>query len=105
MAYDGLRDWLKTLERAGEVKRVSAPVSPRLEMAAVVDRVVKSGKGTDRAGGPALLFDNVDGYKGARVLMNQFGSAERMCLALEVDSLDEVANASRCCCTPFRQPA
>ena len=42
-------------------------------------------------GGPALLFENVKGYPGSRVLMNQFGSERRMKLALEVDSLDDVA--------------
>ncbi len=91
MAYDGLRDWLRALERAGEVKRVKAAVSPELEMAAVADRASKSGKGTPDAGGPALLFENVAGYKGSRVLMNQFGSERRMKLALGVDSLDEVS--------------
>ncbi|HLI77508.1 MAG TPA: UbiD family decarboxylase [Acidobacteriaceae bacterium] len=91
MAYDGLRDWLRALERAGEVKRVKAEVSPVLEMAQVADRAAKAGRGTAKAGGPALLFENVAGHKGARVLMNQFGSESRMKLALEVDSLDEIA--------------
>jgi 4-hydroxy-3-polyprenylbenzoate decarboxylase len=91
LAYDGLRDWLRALERAGEVKRVRAEVSPVLEMAEIADRAVKSGKGTPHAGGPALLFENVAGYKGSRVLMNQFGSERRMKLALEVDSLEEIA--------------
>ena len=91
MAFDGLRDWMSALERAGELKRVTAPVSPVLEMAAVADRASKSGKGTAKAGGPALLFENVTGYKGSRVLMNQFGSERRMKMALGVNSLDEVA--------------
>ncbi len=91
MAYDGLRDWLRALERAGEVKRIKAEVSPVLEMAAIADRAAKSGKGTRDAGGPALLFENVAGYKGSRVLMNQFGSERRMKLALEVESLDDIA--------------
>ena len=90
-AFDGVRIWLKALERAGEVQRVKAAVSPVLEMAAIADRASKSGKGTSEAGGPALLFENVTGYKGTRVLMNQFGSSRRMKLALEVESLDEVA--------------
>ncbi len=84
MAYESLRDWLEALERAGELKRVKAELSPRLEMAEVADRAVKSN-------GPALLFENVAGYKGARVLMNQFGSERRMKMALGVDSLDDVA--------------
>jgi 4-hydroxy-3-polyprenylbenzoate decarboxylase len=86
-----LREWIKALDKAGELKRVKAEVSPILEMAEIADRASKSGKGTAKAGGPALLFENVTGYKGARVLMNQFGSERRMKLALEVDSLDDVA--------------
>ena len=92
VAYEGLRDWMEALDRAGELKRVKAAVSPELEMAEVGDRAAKSGKGTPQAGGPALLFENVTGHKGARVLMNQFGSARRMKLALGVTSLDEVAS-------------
>jgi 4-hydroxy-3-polyprenylbenzoate decarboxylase len=84
LAFDGLRDWVEALERAGELKRVKAELSPVLEMAEVADRAVKSG-------GPALLFENVTGYKGARVLMNQFGSERRMRMGLGVDSLDDVA--------------
>src|SRR6201992_235623 len=60
-------------------------------MAEIADRAAKNGKGTPDAGGPALLFENIKGYPGARVLMNQFGSERRMKLALEVDSLDDVA--------------
>jgi 4-hydroxy-3-polyprenylbenzoate decarboxylase len=82
---------LKALEKAGELKRVKAEVSPVLEMAEIADRAAKSGKGTAKAGGPALLFENVTGYKGAQVLMNQFGSERRMRMALEVESLDEIA--------------
>ncbi len=90
MAYEGLRDWIAALGKAGELKRITAEVSPILEMAEIADRAAKSGKGTDHAGGPALLFENVTGYKGAQVLMNQFGSERRMRLALEVDSLDDI---------------
>ena len=46
-------------------------------------------------GGPALLFKNIKGHPGAQVLINQFGSARRMNLALEVDSLDRVADRIR----------
>ena len=50
------------------------------------------GAGTKSApGGPALLFEKVKGYPGSRVLMNQFGSERRMKMALDVDSLDDVA--------------
>ncbi len=91
MAYESLRDWIKALDKAGELKRVTAEVSPILEMAEIADRASKSGKGSAKAGGPALLFENVAGYPGARVLMNQFGSTRRMQMALEVNSLDEIA--------------
>jgi 4-hydroxy-3-polyprenylbenzoate decarboxylase len=86
-----LREWVKALDKAGELKRVSAEVSPILEMAEIADRASKGGRGTAAAGGPALLFENVAGHPGARVLMNQFGSERRMRLALEVESLDDVA--------------
>ena len=95
MAYNDLRDWIKQLERAGELKRISVEVDPILEMAEIADRAVKMGQGTAKAGGPALLFDNVKGHPGARVLMNQFGSERRMKLALETDSLDDIADRIR----------
>ncbi len=95
LAYDDLRDWIKKLDKAGELKRITVEVDPILEMAEIVDRVSKLGRGTDRAGGPALLFENVKGYPGARVLMNQFGSMRRMKLALETDSLDAIADRIR----------
>jgi 4-hydroxy-3-polyprenylbenzoate decarboxylase len=91
VAYESLREWIRALDKAGELKRVKDEVSPYLEMAEIADRAVKSGKGTAQAGGPALLFENVKGHKGARVLMNQFGSLKRMQMALETDSLDAIA--------------
>ena len=95
LAYDDLRDWIKRLDKAGELKRVSVEVDPILEMAEIADRTSKLGKGTAKAGGPALLFENVKGYPRARVLMNQFGSLDRMKLALETDSLDSIAERIR----------
>ncbi len=91
MAYDDLREWIKKLDKSGELKRVREEVDPILEMAEIADRAAKSGRGTAKAGGPALLFENVKGYPGTSVLMNQFGSERRMKLALDVDSLDEIA--------------
>jgi 4-hydroxy-3-polyprenylbenzoate decarboxylase len=82
---------MDALDRAGELRRVKDAVSPVLEIAEIADRAAKSGKGTAKAGGPALLFENVIGHPGALVLMNQFGSERRMKLALQVDSLDEIA--------------
>jgi 4-hydroxy-3-polyprenylbenzoate decarboxylase len=85
MAYDDLRDWIKTLEEHGELKRIRAEVSPELEITEITDRVSKSG-------GPALLFENVKGHPSHQVFINQFGSERRMALALGVDSLDAIAD-------------
>jgi len=97
MAYHDLRDWIAALERAGELKRVRAQVDPILEITEITDRVSKSNvaRPPSAAKSPALLFENLKGYPGARVLINQFGSARRMNLALGVDSLDEVAGRLR----------
>jgi 4-hydroxy-3-polyprenylbenzoate decarboxylase len=91
LAYDDLRQWIRALERAGELKRIREAIDPILEIAEVTDRASKAGKRGGTPGGPALLFENVKGYPGSRVLMNQFGSERRMQLALEVASLDDIA--------------
>ncbi len=97
MAYNDLRDWIAALDRAGQLRKISTEVDPILEISEITDRVSKglmsaqgSAKGGE-AGGPALLFQNIKGHPGHQVLINQFGSASRMNLALEVNSLDEVA--------------
>ncbi|HEV2135559.1 MAG TPA: UbiD family decarboxylase [Terracidiphilus sp.] len=97
MAYDDLRDWIKTLEKQGELKRIGEEVSPELEIAEITDRVSKMGSGQGARGGkyapggPALLFERVKGHPGHKVLMNQFGSERRMAMALGVERLDEIA--------------
>jgi 4-hydroxy-3-polyprenylbenzoate decarboxylase len=78
-----LRDWIALLEQEGELVRVSAEVDPHLELTEIVDRTVKSG-------GPALLFENPRGSSHP-LLINQFGTERRMCLAFGVDRLDDVA--------------
>ena len=83
MGYRHLQEFIARLEQAGELVRIKEPVSPRLEITEITDRVCKMG-------GPALLFEEVAGYQ-MPVLMNAFGSLKRMCLALEVDSLDAIA--------------
>jgi 4-hydroxy-3-polyprenylbenzoate decarboxylase len=95
LAYDDLRDWIKALERAGELKRVRTEADPILEITEIADRVSKSRDKHGNVGGKALLFENVKGYPGAQLLINQFGSARRMRLALEVDALDEIADRIR----------
>src|SRR3954463_13795736 len=77
-----LREWIALLEREGELVRVTAEVDPRLEVTEIVDRTVK-------AGGPALLFENPKGAQHA-LLINQFGTERRMCMAFGVEHLDEV---------------
>ena len=95
MAYDDLRDWIKALDRAGELRRVRTEADPILEITEIADRVSKSRDKHGSIGGKALLFENVKGYPGARLLINQFGSAQRMRLALDVDALDEIAERIR----------
>ena len=80
-AHD-LREWIALLEREGELVRVAAEVDPDLEITEIVDRTVK-------AGGPALLFENVKGSR-LPLLINQFGTERRMCLAFGVQRLDEL---------------
>jgi 4-hydroxy-3-polyprenylbenzoate decarboxylase len=95
LAYDDLRDWIKALDRAGELKRIRTEADPILEIAEIADRVSKSRDREGAIGGGALLFENVKGYPGSQLLINQFGSARRMRLALQVDALDEVAERIR----------
>jgi 4-hydroxy-3-polyprenylbenzoate decarboxylase len=78
-----LREWITLLEREGELARVVAEVDPHLEITEINDRTV-------RAGGPALLFENVRGSD-LPLLINQFGTERRMCLAFDAPSLDAVA--------------
>jgi 4-hydroxy-3-polyprenylbenzoate decarboxylase len=106
LAYDDLRDWIKALEKNGELRRIREEVSPELEITEITDRVSKMGshpfrneRGKDGApareddapGGPALLFENVKGHPGHKVLINQFGSERRMALALGVSKIDDIA--------------
>jgi 4-hydroxy-3-polyprenylbenzoate decarboxylase len=88
VAYDDLQQFLDVLRKHGELKTIEEPVSPRLEVTEICDRVVKSG-------GPALLFTHVARPGGGRyempLLINTFGSKRRMSLALEVDTLDALA--------------
>ena len=83
--YADLNDFLADLERRKLLSRVADPVSPKLEIAAVVDRACKSPNG-----GPALLFDKPTGFE-IPVAANLYGSMERMCLALGVKTLDDLA--------------
>jgi 4-hydroxy-3-polyprenylbenzoate decarboxylase len=83
LAYRDLRHYIAFLESSGELVRVKHSVSAELEICEIADRTVKSG-------GPALLFESVDGGD-IPVLINHFGSCRRMAMALGVASLDEIA--------------
>jgi len=83
MPYYSLADFVQDLERKGELKRITHPVKVELEITEIADRVMKSG-------GPALLFENVVGRQ-IPVLINAFGSAQRMALALGVADIEEIA--------------
>ncbi|MEJ7736572.1 MAG: menaquinone biosynthesis decarboxylase [Chitinophagaceae bacterium] len=84
MAFKNQQDFIDALERAGELVRIKTYVDPNLEMAEITDRISKSGNG-----GKALLFEKT-GYP-FPVIMNAYGSEKRICLALGVDHLDDVA--------------
>jgi len=83
MAYRDLGEFIDTLEKEGELKRIPLEVDPVLEIAEFADRAVKTG-------GPALLFERPAGYT-IPVLINSYASMRRMELALEVASIDEIA--------------
>ncbi|MGH9147885.1 MAG: menaquinone biosynthesis decarboxylase [Vicinamibacterales bacterium] len=83
--HHDLTDFLADLEKRALLTRVQEAVSPDLEIAAVTDLACKS-----PGGGPALLFARPSGYS-IPVATNVFGSLERMCLALGVKSLDDLA--------------
>ena len=83
MAYKNLQDFISKLEKAGELKRISTPVSSRLEITEITDRVSKQY-------GPALLFENVEGSE-FPVLINAMGTYERMAMAIGAKTLDEKA--------------
>src|ERR1700684_1115499 len=68
---------------------------PILEITEIADRVSKSRDREGNVGGKALLFENLKGYPGSQLLINQFGSARRMRLALEVNRLDEISQRIR----------
>ena len=79
MKYRDLRDFIAQLEKIGELKRVSHPVSTRLEMTEICDRVL-------RAQGPAILFENPTGHS-MPVLANLFGTPRRVALGMGEESV------------------
>jgi 4-hydroxy-3-polyprenylbenzoate decarboxylase len=87
MTFKDLREFISLLEERGELRRITVPVSRDLEIAEIADRTVK-------AGGPALLFENVEGFD-IPVAINLFGTNRRMALALGVEDLNELTERVR----------
>jgi 4-hydroxy-3-polyprenylbenzoate decarboxylase len=87
MKYSDLREFIAQLEANGDLKRIKAEVSPRLEMTEICDRVL-------RAGGPALLFERPAGHQ-IPVLANLFGAVRRVAAAMGVARGEENRSALR----------
>lgn len=82
MKYHDLRDFIKQLEKQGELKRITVPVDPYLEMTEICDRTLKQG-------GPALLFENPTGYN-IPVLANLFGTPRRVAMGMGAESVTDL---------------
>jgi 4-hydroxy-3-polyprenylbenzoate decarboxylase len=84
MPYKDLREFLRRIEKEGELARIREEVSPILEITEITDRVSKMPKG-----GKALLFERVKGYS-IPVLTNMLGSEKRVKLALGYENLEDI---------------
>lgn len=82
MSLSNFRDFLDYLEQQGELKRITYPINPYLEMTEIADRVLRSQ-------GPALLFENPIGYD-IPVLCNLFGTAKRVAMAMGREKTTEL---------------
>ena len=87
MKYKDLRDFIDQLEKQGELKRISTPVDPNLEMTEICDRTL-------RAQGPALLFENPVGH-GVPVLANLFGTPKRVAMGMGEDSVEALREVGK----------
>ncbi len=87
MSLKNLRDFIALLEERDQLIRVAANVSADLEITEIVDRTV-------RAGGPAILFENVNEHD-MPVAINLFGTDRRVAWALGVDDVEEIADRVR----------
>lgn len=90
MAFKDLREFIAELEKRGLLKRIKTEVDCELEITEITDRVSKMSGEKNLA----LLFENVKGYN-MPVLMNAFGSMERMAIAFGVEKVDDVADEIR----------
>lgn len=87
MKYKDLRDFIDQLEKQGELKRISTPVDPNLEMTEICDRTL-------RAQGPALLFENPIGHD-VPVLANLFGTPKRVAMGMGEDSVEALREVGK----------
>ncbi|XKH60650.1 4-hydroxy-3-polyprenylbenzoate decarboxylase [Halomonas sediminis] len=87
MKYKDLREFITALEAAGELKRVTVEVDPYLEITEICDRTL-------RAGGPALLFENVKGHE-MPLLGNLFGTPRRVALGMGQDSVEALREVGK----------
>ena len=85
MNLDSLQSFVDLLESRGELVRITERLSAHLDVSEIANRVMK-------AGGPALLFENIEGSK-FPLLVNHYGSRKRMSLALSCEDLEEQARA------------
>ena len=83
MPYESLSEYLEALDRSGELRRVKAKVSPELEVAEIMRRLMYKG---DQ---PAVLFENVEGST-MPILGNAFGTMRRLQLALNTTDFAEI---------------
>jgi len=87
MVFSDLRDFIKLLEKKGELKRISIEVDPYLEVTEISDRVL-------RAGGPALLFEKPKGSS-IPLLVNLFGNSRRIALAMGQEDIDGLRDVGK----------
>ncbi len=87
MKYRDLRDFLSLLEQRGELKRITLPIDPYLEMTEIADRTL-------RAAGPALLFEHPKGYD-MPVLCNLFGTPGRVALGMGQESVSSLRDVGK----------
>jgi 4-hydroxy-3-polyprenylbenzoate decarboxylase len=87
MKYRDLRDFIGGLEKAGQLRRVPETVSPRLEMTAICDAVLRSG-------GPAVLFEKAEGSR-FPVLGNLFGTPDRVARGMGADTTADLRDVGR----------
>ena len=83
MYFDSLREYVESLEKVGQLRRIRTKVSVDLEIAEILRRVMYKNEG------PAILFENVEGFK-IPVLGNAFGSLRRLKMALDMENFEEI---------------